>query len=163
MNGFRATAWRTYGPTHGRESLGLQRLRRETKKLANSNERIAKKGEKPQFLGILGQNGHFWRVFGQNGQNGNFFQKAFGTFFSLLKALIKCKVSEKSNERFSSNSVTYARTDARTHGRTWILRSPTTSSRDQKLIGQKWFQLHFKLFSEKLYPFRPFWPKTVHN
>ena len=33
MNGFRATAWRTYVRTDGRESLGLQRLRRETKKL----------------------------------------------------------------------------------------------------------------------------------
>ena len=56
------------------------------------------KSEKPPLLGILGQNGQFWTVFGQNGQNGNFFQKAFGTFFSLLKALIKCKVSEKSNQ-----------------------------------------------------------------
>ena len=32
MNGFRATAWRTYARTWIRESLGLQRLRRETKK-----------------------------------------------------------------------------------------------------------------------------------
>ena len=36
MNGFRATAWRTDARTdarmNGRESLGLQRLRRETKK-----------------------------------------------------------------------------------------------------------------------------------
>ena len=43
-------------------------------------------------------NGQFWKIFGQNGQNGFFFKKAFGTFFSLLKALINCKVSEKSNE-----------------------------------------------------------------
>ena len=43
-------------------------------------------------------NGQFWTVFGQNGRNGIFFKKAFGTFFSLLKALINCKVSEKSNE-----------------------------------------------------------------
>ena len=43
-------------------------------------------------------NGQFWTIFGQNGQNGFFFKKAFGTFFSLLKALINCKVSEKSNE-----------------------------------------------------------------
>ena len=33
------------------------------------------KCEKPPFLGILGQNRQFWTVFGQNGQNGNFFQK----------------------------------------------------------------------------------------
>ena len=31
MNGFQATVWRTYVRTDGRESLGLQRLRRETK------------------------------------------------------------------------------------------------------------------------------------
>ena len=34
-----------------------------------SNEGIPKKCEKPPFLGILGQNGQFWTVFGQNGQN----------------------------------------------------------------------------------------------
>ena len=45
------------------------------KKLANCNEWIAKKSEKPPFLGILGQNGQFFTVFGQNGQNGNAFQK----------------------------------------------------------------------------------------
>ena len=32
------------------------------------------------------------------GKTGIFFKKAFGTFFSLLKAIINCKVSEKSNE-----------------------------------------------------------------
>ena len=37
-------------------------------KLANSNERIAKKSEKPPFSTILGQRGQFWTVFGQNGQ-----------------------------------------------------------------------------------------------
>ena len=52
----------------------------------------------PEFLIILGQNGQFWTVFGQNGGNGIFFKKAFGTFFSLLKALINGKVSEKSKE-----------------------------------------------------------------
>ena len=76
------------------------------------------KCEKPPFLGILGQNDQFWIVFGQNGQNGNFFKKALGTFFLHLKALTNCKVSEKSNERFSSNSVTHhVRTDVRTDGR----------------------------------------------
>ena len=43
-------------------------------------------------------NGQFWTVFGQNGQNGIFSKKAFGTFFSLLKPLINFKVSEKSND-----------------------------------------------------------------
>ena len=64
-------------------------------------------------MGILGQNGQFWTVFGQNGQNGNFFKKALGTFFSHLQALTNCKVSERSNERFSSNSMTDVRTDGR--------------------------------------------------
>ena len=44
--------------------------------------------------------------------------KVLGTFFLRLQALTNCKVSEKSNERFSSNSVTYIHTYARTHGRT---------------------------------------------
>ena len=68
-----------------RDSLGLQRLRRETKKLANSNERIAKK--KCENLHFE----HFWpkrpifEVFGQNGQNRNFFKKVLGTFFRSYK------------------------------------------------------------------------------
>ena len=74
-----------------------------------------KKCEKPQFLGILGQNGQFWPVFGQNGQNRNFFQKCAWNIF-YLQALTNCKVSEKSNERFSSNRVTDGRTDAQTNG-----------------------------------------------
>ena len=52
-------------------------------------------------------NGQFWTVFGQNGQNRNFFKKALGTFFSHFHALTNCKVSEKSNERFSRNRITY--------------------------------------------------------
>ena len=71
------------------QGLGL------VQKLANSNERIAKKSKKPPFFGILGQNGQFWTVFGQNRQNGNFFKKALGTFFSRLQGLTNCKVSEK--------------------------------------------------------------------
>ena len=74
---------------------------------------MQKKCEKHPFLGILGQNGQFWTFFGQNGQNGNFFEKVLGTFFSRLKALTNCKVSEKSNERILSNRVTHVRTDGR--------------------------------------------------
>ena len=37
MKGFRETAWHTNGWTNGRDSLGLQRLRRETKKFLMSN------------------------------------------------------------------------------------------------------------------------------
>ena len=89
-------------------------------RLSTKNEQILmnglrkKKIRKPPFLGILGQNCQFWTVFGQNGQNGNFFKKVLGTFFSRLQALTNCKVSEKSNERFSSNCATDARTDAQT-------------------------------------------------
>ena len=68
-----------------------------------------------------------------------FFKKAHGKFLSRLQTLTNCKVSEKSNERFSSNRLTHVRTDGctygRTHERTQILRSPTTSSRDQKSLN----------------------------
>ena len=70
------------------------------------------------------KNLHFWAFwvkmanFGQflakMGKTGIFFKKALETFFSHLQALTNCKVSEKSNERFSSNRVTYGRTDAHT-------------------------------------------------
>ena len=69
------------------------------------------------------KNLHFWAFwakmvnFGQflakMGKTGIFFKKALGTFFSHLQALTNYKVSEKSNERFSSNSMT----DIRTHVR----------------------------------------------
>ena len=56
------------------------------------------KFKKPPFLGILAKNGQFWKFLAKMGETGFFFKKAFGKFFSLLKALINCKVSEKSNE-----------------------------------------------------------------
>ena len=87
-------------------------------KIANSNERIAKKCKKTSILGILGQNGQFWTGFGQNGRNRIFFKKALGTFFPPLQALTNCKDSEKSNERILSNRVTDGRTDGRTEGQT---------------------------------------------
>ena len=61
---------------------------------------------------------NFGQFLAKMGKTGIFFKKALGTFFSHLQALTNCKVSEKSNERFSSNSVTYVRTRVRTHGRT---------------------------------------------
>ena len=60
--------------------------------ISNFNERIAKKCKKPPFLG---QNGQFWTLFGQKGQDRNFFKKALVTFFSHLQTLTNCKVSEK--------------------------------------------------------------------
>ena len=41
------------------------------------------KCEKRPFLGILGQNGKFWKVFGQNGETG-FFKIELGNFFPRL-------------------------------------------------------------------------------
>ena len=103
MNGFQATAWRmyveTYVRTHGREYLGLQRLRRETKKLENSNERISTKMQKTAIFG------HFWKKrpilnsFWPKWEKQDFFKKACGTFFPRLWVLTNCKVSQKSNER----------------------------------------------------------------
>ena len=43
-----------------------------------------------------------------------FSKKALGAFLSGLEDLTNCKVSEKSNERFSSNRLTDAWTDERT-------------------------------------------------
>ena len=114
--------------------------------------RLRKKCEKPPFLGILGQNGQFLTFFGHNGKTGIFFKKAFGTFFSRLQALNNCKVSEKSNEQFSSNSVT----DGHTYGRTD--ESPQVSNnfveRPKSKAGliswKKVFQTRFAHFGQKL-------------
>ena len=69
---------------------------------------------KTSILGILGQNGQFRKFLAKMGKTGIFFKKALGTFFSCLKALTNCKVSEKSNERFSSNRVMHGRVRGRT-------------------------------------------------
>ena len=57
------------------DSQPLKRLVHTSSQMANSGQFLAKMGN-----------------------TGIFFKKAFGKFFSLLKALINCKVSEKSNE-----------------------------------------------------------------
>ena len=49
-----------------------------------NNEGTPRKMRKLPFLGILGQNGQFWTVFAQNGQNGNFFQKSAWNIFLAL-------------------------------------------------------------------------------
>ena len=75
---------------------------------------LRKKCEKPPFFSKMANFGQF---LAKMDKTAIFFKKALETFFSHLQALTNCKVSEKSNERFSSNSVTYGRTHARTHGR----------------------------------------------
>ena len=72
----------------------LQRLGL-VEKLPNSYEWIVEKCKKTSIFGHFGPKGQFWTVFGQNGQNGNFFKKALGTFLPRLQALTNCKVSEK--------------------------------------------------------------------
>ena len=47
----------TYARTYGRDSLGLQQLRRETKKLGNYNEWIAKNMRKTSIFGNFGPKG----------------------------------------------------------------------------------------------------------
>ena len=66
------------------------------------------KCEKPPFWAKMANFGQF---LAKMGKTGIFFKKALGTFLSRLQALTNCKVSEKSNERFSSNRVTYVRTN----------------------------------------------------
>ena len=75
-----------------------------------------------------------------------FFQKALGTFLSRLQALTNCKVSEKVMNGFEK--LRHGQTNGRTDGRTWFLRSQTTTSRDQKegLLSRKYlFSLIFQL------------------
>ena len=55
-------------------------------------------------------NGQFLTIFGQNGQNGNFFKKALRKFLSRLQALTNWKVSEKSIEQ-QRDERTHVRTD----------------------------------------------------
>ena len=60
---------------------------------------------------------NFGQFLAKMGKTGIFFKKAVGKCFSRLQALTNCKVSEKSNERFSSNRVTDGQTDGRTDRR----------------------------------------------
>ena len=80
-----------------------------------------KKSQKTPFLVILGQKGPFWPVFGQNGQNGENYQKSAWNIFLA-----------KNNERFPRKSVAYVRTDVRTDERTRLLRSQRPVGRETK-------------------------------
>ena len=73
-----------------------------------------KKCENLHFLSLWAKKAHFGLFLAKTVK---IIKKALGTFFSHLQALTKCKVSEKSNERFSRNCVTNERTDERTNGR----------------------------------------------
>ena len=66
------------------------------------------------FLAFLAKKANFGQFFVKMGKTEIFLKKACGKFLWHLQALTNCKVSEKSNKRFSSNRVTYGRTDRRT-------------------------------------------------
>ena len=53
---------------------------------------------KKRLLHTSSQMANFGQFLAKMGKTEIFFKKAIGTFFSLLKALINCKVSENSNE-----------------------------------------------------------------
>ena len=100
---------------------------------------------KTSILVIFGQKGPFWTVFGQNGQNGENYQKSAWNIFLALTSP-NCKVSEKSNERFPRKSVA----DVRTDGQTRLLRSPRLVGRETKnrtipvnQSEEKWGKPHF--------------------
>ena len=74
----------------------LQRLRRETK---NTYFQVFQGFPAlKETVAHIQPNVQFWTVFCQNGQNGIFFQKSLWNIFLRLKAIINCKVSQKSNE-----------------------------------------------------------------
>ena len=85
--------------------------------------------QKTSIFGYLGQKGPFWTVFGQNGQNGENFQKSAWNIF-LAPTSPNCKVSEKSNELFPIKSVANVGTNGWTDVTPKV--STTSWSRDQK-------------------------------
>ena len=66
-----------------RHFFRLQRQDLVQKNYQIIKNRLWKKHEKSPFLAILGQNGQFWTVFGQNGQNGIFQKSAWNIFVAL--------------------------------------------------------------------------------
>ena len=55
---------------------------------------LRKKCEKSPFFGILGQNGQFWKVFGQNGQT-RIKEKHLEHFCRAYKPLLTAKFQKK--------------------------------------------------------------------
>ena len=68
------------------------------------------------FLAFWAKMVNFGQFLAKMGETG-FFQKSAWKIFLRLQALTNCKVSEKSNERFSRNCVTNERTNGGTNGR----------------------------------------------
>ena len=71
---------------------------------------LRKNAKNLHFLEFLAKMDNFGQFLAKMGKTGIFFKKAPGTFFSRLQSLTNCKVSEKSNERFSRNFVTNEQT-----------------------------------------------------
>ena len=58
-----------------------------------------------RLLHTSSQMANFGQFLAKMGKTGFFLKKAFGTFFSLLKALINCKVSEKVMNGFQETAL----------------------------------------------------------
>ena len=91
-----------------------------------------KKAKNLHFWAFWAKMPHFGHFLAKMVETGIFFKKELGTFFKHLQALTNCKVSEKSNERFSSNSVTHGRTYGRESLGLQRLRRETKNRTSQK-------------------------------
>ena len=107
-------------------------------KLDNSDVPFWRKVEKTSFFC------HFKRIKGGQRRLRFFFENPLGTFLWPIHVLPNCKVSEKSNERFSRNCVTYERTNGRTDGRTNVI--PQVSN---DFVERPPKNLHFQAFWAK--------------
>ena len=107
INGLEDISGRTDARTDGRDSLGLKRLRRETKKLANFNERIVKKMPKTSIFVHFGPKWDKWEFFSK--------KKTLGTFFGAYKPQVTAKFHKKVMNGFRETaSLTNERTNERT-------------------------------------------------
>ena len=86
MNGLEYISERTDGRTDARtdgpDSLGLKRLRRETKKLGNSNVRFSEKMRKTSIFWHFGPKRPILDSFWPKWAKGDFFQKSAWNIFS---------------------------------------------------------------------------------
>ena len=112
-----------------------------------------KKCEKPPFLSFWAKKAHFGQFLAKMAKMVKMIKKALGTFFLTFLSLTNCKVSEKSNERFSRNRVTdvrtYGRTDERTNERTNVI--PQVSFRLNAERPKSMINPHFEPFQAKNY------------
>ena len=94
--------------------------------------RSFRKNAKNPILGVLGQKGRFWTIFGQKGAIFEFSEKKRKnvTFLLIFFFIFQYKKSENSNSRIFGKMGTNVRTNERTYG--GESKGPSTTSRDQK-------------------------------